>query len=224
MSVAASGASPADASALLVAGIGLAGVLVGGLMQIGGGELAAWRLRRVQRKAETRDRGLSALALAEHLERYVLACRDVVANFSDTVWVTPVQPENPFGEGVLTGEPIGAWPDLVDWKLLGLEMAVQATQFRRRTELLYDGLKFDFMVLEGDEYHAIAADTAAQLSIDAWALAVKVRELNNLSAFDIVEWPVLDLVTRHLERRAAIKAENLKLGAEMMAGPPSKGV
>lgn len=224
MSVATAGANSADASALLVASIGLVGVLVGGLMQIAGGELAAWRQRQAQRKAETRDRGLAALALAEHLEQYVLDCRTVVSNFSDTIWLTPVQPENPFGSVVLTGEPIASWPDLVDWKLLGLSLAVDAAQFRRRTELVHDGLKFDFTVLEGEDYHAAAADAAAHLAMDAWEIAARVRREYDLAPFDLVEWPVLELITNHIKRRAAAKAESLKRKGELMADQPPKAV
>lgn len=160
-----------------------------------------------------RDRGLAALALAEHLEDFVLHCLDVVESFRNVVW------KSPYGWDENTGAPLGLkplpeWPPLVDWRFLGLDTAVKATNFRRKVQLRRAQLDAGANFLDGEQNHADEADHAASLALEAWDLATAVRRGNQLDPF---EWPAgwsgIEVFREHIARRKEVKAMDRGAGA-----------
>lgn len=163
----------------------------------------------VRADQEIRDRGLAALAMAEHLEDYVLACADVVSSFWNVEWVTPYDWESPSGDAPGAVSVLPEWPELVDWKLLGLETAVRASNFRRRTQLVRGGLTAGSAHMTPDDQLCDEADEAAVLALDAWALAEETREKHGLAPFDTHgTWDFIASVREHQAKRERIKATN----------------
>jgi len=158
-----------------------------------------------------RDRGLAALALSEHLEDFVMSCMRVVISFSNVVWSSPYTPDERIGIEPEYLKPMPEWPSLVDWRRLDLATAVSASNFKRRVQLHRESLS-DAAILEcPEEHHADEADYAAELGLEAWALAAKVRRENHLETF---EWPKgwigADVFHEHIAKRDKIKAQQAK--------------
>lgn len=154
------------------------------------------RVEDLKAGAEVRDRGLAGLALANHLESYALHCITVVDAYRATRWETPNSFDPRYGSPVALQE-LGGWPDLVDWKLLGLKTAVDAEQLRRRAELERGG------AVEEDAYpvtnHAYVSDVAAVLGIRAWSMATTLRTELGLDDFVWPEgWDGISALEKHL--------------------------
>ncbi|MFK0299269.1 hypothetical protein ACIQTU_08610 [Brevundimonas sp. NPDC090276] len=207
VTTAAAQAGAIDWNALLVAGIGLGGVLVGAAGQHIGNELAWRRQREIARQNEARDCSLAALALAEHLEAFMEHCMDVVTSYGNVLWKGPYSWDEDTGGAPKWLDALTEWPALVDWKLLGVDLAVRSANFQRRVRLekKSQGANDNASM---EENHPEVADLAASLGLEAWDLACSVRKMNKLGAY---EWPaswsgVADL-REHIRRRAELKAE-----------------
>lgn len=148
---------------------------------------------------EARDRGLAGLALANHLESYALHCINVVDAFRATRWDTPNSHDPRYGSPVWLQE-LGEWPDLVDWKLLGLKTAVEAEQLRRSAELERSGA-FDEDA-SPIVNHGYVSDVAAVLGIRAWSMATTLRAELGLDDFVWPEgWNGIGALEKHLAQR-----------------------
>ncbi|HBY43983.1 MAG TPA: hypothetical protein DEH03_09900 [Brevundimonas sp.] len=98
-----------------------------------------------------------------------------------------------------------AWPELVDWKLLDLQLAVDASNFKRRTELTRAGL--DASGENGEDDHCLHADRAAVLAVTAWEMAKRTRRENDLDPLDVTHtWEIVEPAQAHIEKRAKIEA------------------
>lgn len=176
-------------------------------------EAAAQRQERLlateaEQAVARRDRGLAALALAEHLEDFMLACAESVAATRSTTWDDPytVSEHSHSSPGYLP--ELGDWPDLVDWKLLGLVSASEAAAFRRKARLESQRLKgFEENASLEDTYDEAAA-LSAEIGAEAWALAEKARRDNQIAPFVWLSgWSAIENLREHqakvAERRAA---------------------
>lgn len=171
-----------------------------------------------RKEAQSRDRGLAALQLADHLEDFTIHCIEVVVSQGQVDWETPYDYQTDYGgvEPVWLAE-IPPWPPALDWRLVGFDIAVRASNFRRRA-------LFQKAVIGGyaehadvEDTHAYSADMAAELGLESWAIASKVREIGGLAAF---EWPEgasdIASITAYQKRRAEI---NAKHAAALAADP-----
>lgn len=158
-----------------------------------------------------RDRGLAALALAGHLEDFMLACSESVAATRSTTWEDPYTvSENSHSEpGYLP--VLGEWPDLVDWKLLGLQSATEAAAFRKKVQLEAQRLTGYAENASLEDTYDEAAAISADLGAEAWELAEKARRDNQITPFIWHgDWSAIDNLREHqvrvAERRAAERA------------------
>jgi hypothetical protein len=160
-----------------------------------------------RREAHDRDRGLAALQLADHLEDFTVHCISVVISQRQVDWETPYEYQTDYG-GVepIWLEELPPWPPTVDWRLIGFDLAVRASNFRRRA-LFQKEIVGDYAEhADLEDTHAYSADMAAELGLEAWAIASKVREIAGLAAF---EWPDgasdIDSLAAYQMRRADIE-------------------
>lgn len=176
------------------------------------GNMNARRLRQdeVAERKEThdRDRGLAALQLADHLEDFVVHCIEVVSSQPHVDWRTPYEYEDEYGGTTPTwlGE-LPPWPEHIDWRLIGFDLAVEASNFRRRALFNQNMIGGYAEHADTEDVHAYSADMAAELGKEAWAIARKVRVGGGLAAF---EWPEgasdIESLEAYQTRRAEIEA------------------
>lgn len=143
------------------------------------------RAEATRREARDLDRGLSALALAEHLEDFTLHCVDVVISNSSVVWETPYEAEE-YSESPLWLKPLPDWPTGLDWRQIGFDLAVKASNFRRRVQFAMESIRAQDEHLDHQDLHEVSAEYAAKLGKEAWSIAVETRAAAGLAAF---EWP-----------------------------------
>lgn len=153
---------------------------------------------------------MASFALAEHLEDFVLLCIDVVTSAKSSRWDTPY--EFSFeGADPIWLKSIPPWPDLVDWRLVGFSLAVDASNTRRRVLWDLDMIRGISDYWDPEACHSASAEAAAKRGMEAWALAVKVRELNGLAP---LEWPDdtdgPEVFAGFIERAEKARAEALK--------------
>lgn len=168
------------------------------------------RLLEVRQRAEVlqRDRELSALALADHLESYVLPCMDAARSLWTVSWAGPDAP-NEWSPDPDYPPELPPWPELVNWRDLGAARAVEAGNFRRTVELRRR-LAGEFTHHDTrHEAHVVWTDLAAELGLLAWSLASSLRQQYGLAPF---AWPD-DLdgefeLKDYQRRRAEIKARH----------------
>lgn len=182
----------------------------------------ARRLRKDElaerKEAHDRDRGLAALQLADHLEDFTVHCIAVVVSQRLVDWESPYDYQTDYG-GV---EPVWLkdlppWPSALDWRLIGFDLAVRASNFRRRAHFQKEIVADYAEHADNQDTHAYSSDMAAELGLESWAIASKVREATGLAAF---EWPQgasdLDTLTAYLARRAEAEQND---AAERAADP-----
>ena len=171
----------------------------------------ARRLRKDEvaerKEAYNRDRGLVALQLADHLEDFTVHCISVAVSQRHVNWVTPYEYQSDYGgaEPIWLAE-LPPWPPSLDWRLIGFDVAVRASNFRRRA-LFQKEIVGDYAEhADAEDTHAYSADRAAELGLESWAIATKVREIAGLAAF---EWPEgasdISSLTEYQQRRAEIE-------------------
>lgn len=161
--------------------------------------LTSWLNHKRAQKSEMLDRGMSALALAEHLEDFVIHCSEVVQSQQSVVWDNPYDLAD-YSDSPLWFGGLPAWPALLDWRHLGFNLAVKANNFRRKVQFAQGEIRSMSEHLDGEETHALAAENAADLGLQAWDLAVETRREAGLAAF---EWPREWSAVEYLERHKA---------------------
>lgn len=203
---------------LIVAGIGVGGVLVGALLQIGGNEIAWRRQQGRQQLDENRDRRLAAVAVAEHLETYVLHCNEVVSSWANVEWESPYEWNSYSGDGPVAMTPLPEWPDKIDWSLLGADAMVEGSNFKRFTELMRMHLDGASAFNDGEDQHLANANQAAALLLQAWEMASALRTKHRLAALVAPEgWDLTHAARSHIEQRAKIVAAQRKAHDAMWA-------
>lgn len=164
-----------------------------------------------RQQAEGRRTRLSALALAVHLESFAINCASVVSSFWGAVWETPYTWARYASEPKYV-ENVPPWPPMIEWELLGADLAVASDNFQRRVELERRNLSEDHQHLDGEDVHARDADLAAQLGLAAWEMATAIRTDWRLEPF---KWPDGQdgeaVLKEHLRKRAAIKLQQERL-------------
>src|SRR5690606_28466832 len=147
----------------------IAATVVGGVLQ-SRGMRAQWKREREEREREAeaaraekseafaKDAAFSALDLADFLEKYALSCADVVSDNSHN---------NPYGD---TDEPtwtnvpeLKAFPDLVDWRSLGIRDTSEVRDFRTQVDLVRVRLNALWRYVSLDEVLDDASEQAALL-------------------------------------------------------------
>lgn len=171
------------------------------------------RVEDAEAALRKRDRGLAGLSLATHLESYTLHCMAVVTSVRGATWIDPNHTD-PNYPGPQWLEAFGPWPELVDWKLVGLETAVAAEAFSRRAELARDGAADDHNTL--DDNYAAVAEVAATLGLDAWKMAAKVRFDLGLDPFVWVDgWDGVATLEEYRDRRQLFQRARAEAAAEL---------
>jgi hypothetical protein len=178
------------------------------------------RRQKAQREMDaSRDRGLAALMLADHFEDFVLVCIRVVDSFWGVEWTTPYQWDENIGVEPQYLSDLPPWPALVDWRLLGFDSAVEATNFRRRVELIREALRDGSVHETPDDYHTGVADAAAALGLEAWDIALRTRIQNDLGQFKWPDgWSGVERFRDHIARREKIRAAQAEAAVELFSG------
>ena len=148
--------------------------------------------RRVVREEErdrlhaidSRDRALSAIALAEFLEDYAMHCGDVVESESRVRWATPYEVDDYSHVQPEWLDEFPAWPDAVDWKLIGVPLAQECAALRRAVQFSLVAIHADADNLDNQDLHESSAEKALTLGLRAWALAERVRETTGIAPFE----------------------------------------
>ncbi|RYG20584.1 MAG: hypothetical protein EON96_00705 [Caulobacteraceae bacterium] len=164
------------------------------------------RAAQLRRNAE-----LSALALADHLESFMLTCMESARSLWSVSWSSPYSTHD-WSPDPVYPTALPPWPELVNWRDLGAAQAVEAENFKRTVELRRsvagDLTEHDLR----EDAHAVWTDLAAELGLSAWALAKSLRAQYQLAPF---AWPaeldgefeLLDYKRRRAEIEARIAAQ-----------------
>lgn len=147
-------------------------------------------------------RGFAALGVAEHLETYVLRCNEVIASWGIVEWVSPMEHDSPAGHGPVYLKPLPDWPAGLEWQLLGVAAKVEASNFKRRTELIH--LRLADMAPYSDNQDQLRdnADRAADLAISAWETAKAMRATHGLAPLLHPDgWDFSETAREHIELR-----------------------
>lgn len=174
--------------ALLPAAIGLAGVLVGGLIQMfSAGFIASLQRRHriadeniaLKRKnAETEsERNFVRAVLAMHLERFARKC-------ADTMWMNG----DPEVDGAAVPPDFPKWPK-VEWRLLGASEMLSVRDLEVRVSILRDRTEGSvvygaFDIREARSYYA---EGAATIGLEALRLAEQLRAKAGVEPFRFPE-------------------------------------
>lgn len=211
---------------LIPAAFGLGGVVVGGVIQSASAFFVALQQRRFRltdehaerERAEAKieaDRSYARALLARHLEAYARSC-------AKAMWAN----DDPEEEGA-TGLPdFPPWPEIA-WELLGANEMAKARDIEVRVDMQKDwvqGAVWHGASHEGEarEYYR---DAAAQIGLEAWNIARRLREEAGVEPFKFPDGSVgfADALQEHitrLEEKERVRAERIaaRRAARLAAG------
>lgn len=178
---------------------------------------------KAREDALARERGVNALMLAEHLEDYVLHCLDVVISYSTSRWNTPYDYDVNNPPEWLDDLP--PWPVSLDWRQVGFDVAVEASNFRRRVQGSKEYLREAGDFLDGEDTHSSHVERAADLAVRAWNIAVETRTVGGLGAFVWPsEWKDMAVIDRWRAAKAEREARVAAAIAAARNGPDDVGL
>lgn len=213
---------------LIPAAFGLGGVVVGGIIQAASAFFVAVQQRRFRlddEKAERSradakvdaDRSYARALLARHLEAYARAC-------AKAMWAN----DDPEEEGASGLPDFPPWPEIA-WELLGANEMAKARDIEVRVDMQKDwvqGAVWHGASHEGEarEYYR---DAAAQIGLEAWNIARRLRDEAGVEPFEFPEGSVgfAEALQEHItrleenqrarkERIAARRAARIAAGEE----------
>lgn len=192
-----------DWNTVLPAAFALGGVVIGGMIQMLSGFFVARQQRRyrlIDEEAERRratsrsdaDRSYVRALLARHLEAYARSCAEVMfANIHPEADVATRLPEFP------------TWPH-VSWELLGANEMAKVRDIEVRVDVQKRWAESAVEEAAGDvgeacEYYR---DTSAQIGLEAWTIACRLREEAKIELFSFPEEPggFAYVLRRHVDR------------------------
>lgn len=191
-----------------------------------------WAKREQERrdsKLRRRDRRLAGLLLSTHLEDYVLSCAHVLSHNLSLKWTSPHEATGDYGDDPRPFTILPTWPELIDWRALGPDIANNAQNLKRRTELTRITLTAGAAHLSRQDQNRDEADAAAIMANEAWTLATAVRERNDLPRPSLADtWDFMETVEQHLKDRAKRldreAAADAAFWAELADNPPDNSL
>lgn len=144
------------------------------------------RLAELQRQEAVaqRDRALSAIALSEVLEDFAMHCGDVVSSQGQVRWEDPYTVAEYSHAEPTWLEDFPTWPDEVDWRSIGVELAQECAALRRASQFALADVQADADHLDMQDLHESSAEKSIKLGLRSWDLAIKVRLATGLPPFE----------------------------------------
>lgn len=206
---------------MISAAIGLAGVLVGGLIQLFSANLIAGlqRKHRLADEADARkreetgiesERNFVRAVLARHLEGFARKC-------ADAMW----QNGDPEVDGAAVPPDFPKWPH-VEWELLGANEMLRVRDLEVRVSILRDSTEGSVIygASQVDEARTYYAEGAATIGLEALRLAEQLRFEAGVDPFRFPEQGAN--YAKALEEHIAEVHERTRLAEERRAARPER--
>lgn len=173
------------------------------------------RRERVGAETEARDRALTGLEYAHHLERYAFDSANTLDDARRVNWNDQVIMPN-----LATFNP---WPAIIDWRLLGPKTAAWARHFEMKVEQTKGWLAASWEDGDPMSYCDDVAEQSALLGRDAWLEAETLRRQLGLEPFRFEDraWDFVTYLAEQAEEARRRQRENAaRLAAAMAKAAP----